>query len=210
MNCVVCASKSVDLFKIIDKKKYWKCNFCLAKFLDKNHHLDFKYEKERYSQHNNRVDDTAYRSFLSKLSIPLIKKLSRGNKGLDFGCGHGPALADMIKSDGFEIDLYDPFFFPNENIFTKEYDFITCTETAEHFFHPHKEFMFLDKLLRKKGWLGIMTCFLREDELFENWYYRRDPTHVVFYAERTFEIIAEQRNWSCEIPNKDIALFCKN
>lgn len=210
MDCVVCMRKSVDLFKIIDKKEYWKCNFCLTKFLDKKYHLNSKNEKERYSQHNNRIDDNAYRSFLSKLSIPLIKKLSRGNKGLDFGCGHGPALADMIKSDGFEIDLYDPFFFPNENIFTKEYDFITCTETVEHFFHPHKEFMSLDKLLRKKGWLGIMTRFLREDELFENWYYRKDPTHVVFYSERTFEIIAEQRNWSCEIPNKDIVLFYKN
>ena len=210
MKCKVCKSKLINIFKIIDKKKYWKCNFCLAKFLDSDHYLDSKNENERYSQHNNRIDDNDYRSFLSKLSIPLIKKLSRGNKGLDFGCGPGPALVDMFKSDGFDIDLYDPFFFPNENIFTKEYDFITCTEAVEHFFHPHNEFISLDKLLRKKGWLDIMTCFLREDELFENWYYRRDPTHVVFYAERTFEIIAEQRNWSCEIPNKDIVLFCKN
>ena len=60
------------------------------------------------------------------------------------------------------------------------------------------------------GWLGVMTTFLTEDSLFENWHYRRDPTHVVFYAEQTFEIIADQNNWHLEIPAKDVALFCKN
>lgn len=55
-----------------------------------------------------------------------------------------------------------------------------------------------------------MTTFLTEDKLFENWYYRRDPTHVVFYSQKTFEVIAEQNNWQLEIPAKDIALFCKN
>ena len=58
------------------------------------------------------------------------------------------------------MDLYDPFFFPNEEIFSKTYDFITCTEAAEHFFNPNKEFDLLDKLLKKDGWLGVMTCFL--------------------------------------------------
>jgi hypothetical protein len=55
-----------------------------------------------------------------------------------------------------------------------------------------------------------MTTFLTEDKQFENWYYRRDPTHVVFYSKKTFEIIAEQHNWQLEIPAKDIALFSKN
>ena len=54
-----------------------------------------------------------------------------------------------------------------------------------------------------------MTCFLTDDSEFDNWYYRKDPTHVVFYARETFEIIAEQRDWTCEIPAKDIVLFCK-
>ena len=44
-------------------------------------------EKERYLEHDNRVDDEAYRSFLSRLASPLKEKLSIGAKGLDFGCG---------------------------------------------------------------------------------------------------------------------------
>ena len=39
----------------------------------------------------------AYRSFLGRLAIPLQAKLSSGDTGLDFGCGHGPALADMLE-----------------------------------------------------------------------------------------------------------------
>ena len=210
MECVVCKNNSAEVFKVIDKKKYWKCNTCFAKFLDKTHYLDSKLEKNRYLEHNNNIDDISYRNFLSKLSLSLEKKLSTGDYGLEFGCGHGPALADMLRLKGYMVDLYDPFFYPNKNVLEKKYNFITCTETIEHFFNPYNEFKLLDNLLLDNAWLGIMTCFLSEESQFENWYYRKDPTHVVFYAEKTFRIIAEQRNWTCEIPTKDIALFCKN
>ena len=48
------------------------------------------------------------------------------------------------------------------------------------------------------------------DNLFEKWHYRRDPTHVVFYNEETFKVIAKARNWNYEIIKKDIVLFYKN
>jgi hypothetical protein len=54
-----------------------------------------------------------------------------------------------------------------------------------------------------------MTCFLTIGEAFDKWYYRRDPTHVVFYAEKTFEVIAKQRDWKYEIVTKDVVLFYK-
>jgi len=209
MTCIVCKSDLVENFKVIDSKTYWKCNCCSAKFLDKSHYLNPALEKNRYLEHQNRVDDKDYRGFLSGLANPLKEKLSKNDKGLDFGCGHGPALVDMLRSDGFRMDLYDPFFFPDKSIFSKKYNFITCTETAEHFFDPYKEFDVLDGLLVSGGWLGVMTCFLTDEEMFENWYYRRDPTHVVFYAEKTFEVIASQRGWNCEIKSKDVVLLRK-
>ena len=120
MECVVCKNNSTEVFKVIDKKKYWKCNTCLAKFLDKTHYLDSKSEKNRYLEHNNNIDDISYRNFLSKLSLSLEKKLSASDYGLEFGCGHGPALADMLKGNGYQINLYDPFFFPDKKVFTKK------------------------------------------------------------------------------------------
>ena len=55
-----------------------------------------------------------------------------------------------------------------------------------------------------------MTTFLPNDELFENWYYRRDPTHVVFYKKKTFQHIGNQRNWQVFFPSENIVLFIKN
>ena len=54
-----------------------------------------------------------------------------------------------------------------------------------------------------------MTTFLPKDELFENWYYRRDPTHVVFYKKETLQHIAFQRKWQVFFPSENIALFHK-
>ena len=123
--CIVCESKLIESFQTSDKKKYWNCLHCFSKFLDKKHYINSEIEKERYLEHENIIEDEGYRNFLSRLSNPLIEKLLPSSKGLDFGCGHGPALADILTKDGFDVDLYDPYFFPNESIFLKKYDFIT-------------------------------------------------------------------------------------
>lgn len=209
MICAVCESTSVKIFDVIDQNKYWKCSDCLAKFMDKASFPNPIDEKTHYLTHQNSITDLRYRNFLSRLFIPLKTKISNTDKGLDYGCGHGPALVDMFRSDGFFMDLYDPFFFPNENIFSKKYDFISCTETVEHFFYPSEEFSKLDALLKKNGWLGIMTCFMTEDQFFKNWYYRRDPTHVTFYCEHTFRVISQKYNWTYEVISKDIVLLQK-
>ena len=210
MICNICRSNAVSSFETLDRKKYWSCNFCGGKHLDKSYFIDAAEEELRYLEHNNDIQDKEYRAFLSKLSDPLKEKLSLGAHGLDFGCGTGPALADILTQEGFKVYLYDPFFYPNKNVLSKQYDFITCTETAEHFHDPFKEFNTLNDLLKPGGWLGVMTSFLTSDEMFENWYYRRDPTHVTFYCEKTFEVIASQRNWTCEIKSKDVVLLQKN
>ena len=147
MNCIVCNNQSAESFQTSDTKTYWKCGYCLAKFLDPGLYIEVGIEKERYLEHDNRIDDEAYRSFLSRLANPLQKKLFVDDTGLDFGCGHGPALADMLQAEGFQIDLYDPFFFPDKKVFTKKYNFITCTETAEHFHHPHAGFAITSVLI---------------------------------------------------------------
>ena len=210
MICNTCRSDAASSFKTLDNKTYWSCNVCGCKYLDKSFFIDPVEEKQRYLEHNNKIGDKQYRAFLSKLSEPLKEKLSLGSYGLDFGCGTGPALADMLTKDGFMVALYDPFFYPDKGVLSQQYDFITCTETAEHFYDPFKEFNTLNDLLKPGGWLGVMTSFLTSDEKFENWYYRRDPTHVTFYCEKTFQVIASQRNWKCEIKSKDIVLLQKN
>ena len=210
MICNLCRSDAASCFDTIDNKTYWSCGICGCKYLDKSYFVDAQEEEKRYLEHNNDVNNAEYRAFLSKLSNPLKEKIPLGAHGLDFGCGTGPALADILIKEGFKVSLYDPFFYPDKGALSKQYDFITCTETAEHFHDPYKEFNTLDSLLKPGAWLGVMTSFLTSDEKFENWYYRRDPTHVTFYCEKTFQVIASQRNWKCEIQSKDVVLLQKN
>ena len=209
MNCLVCGDPAIKLILEEDEKVYWECRHCFFISLDIKFRLSSSEEKTRYEQHNNDIHDENYRLFLSKLFKPLQAKLKYKAEGLDFGCGPGPALAEMFKEKGYQVDLYDPFFFNNEKIFTKSYDFITCTETIEHFFDPIKEFKKINKMLVKEGFLGVMTKFLGDEKDFGQWYYRKDPTHVAFYSPKTIEVIASMMGWTYEIPEKDVVLFKK-
>ncbi len=181
----------------------------MARFLDPDQLPGRQEEQAHYLLHENDPDDAGYRAFLSRLSRPLLAKLERGMSGLDYGCGPGPALAAMLREAGQQIALYDPFFQNNRQVLGHSYDFITCSETAEHFHRPAEEFDRLDAMLRPGGWLGVMSCFQTDDTAFANWHYRKDPTHVVFYRQATFHKLAEQRGWSCEIPVKNVALMQK-
>ena len=208
--CPVCKGSNIELFDQIDHKNYFECHTCKAIFLDRKSHLTFQDEKERYSQHNNDIYDSEYRRFLSRLYNPIVQKIPLGAMGLDYGCGPGPALVQMFREAGFVMDLYDPYFFPDTSFLKKTYKFITCTEAVEHFYKPFEEFNKLNKVLDQGGWLGVMTKFFDKSVNFKGWYYRKDPTHVCFYSEETFNFLASERNWSCEIPSKDIVLFKKN
>lgn len=164
-------------------------------------------ELQHYLHHENDVDDPGYRRFASKLVEPLANALPDGAIGLDYGCGTGPVAAAMLRERGFEVELFDPFFAPNENALERTYDFIVCSEVVEHFHRPAEEFDTLARLLRSGGTVGIMTCFQVDDEDFAGWHYRRDPTHVAFYRADTLRRVTQQRGWSCDIPAKDVALL---
>jgi 2-polyprenyl-3-methyl-5-hydroxy-6-metoxy-1,4-benzoquinol methylase len=194
----------------IDGRDYWHCPKCDARFLDPAQRLPASEELAHYRTHRNSVDDPAYRDFLSRLATPLLARLTPGQSGLDYGCGPGPALAAMLKEAGHEMAVYDPFFAPDRAVLDRSYDFISCTETAEHFHNPADEFDRLGGLLRPGGWLALMTCLHTEETNFAKWYYRKDPTHVVFYAAQTMRQIATIRGWSYEFPANNVVLMRKS
>jgi len=207
--CPVCRAPAPVFFMRASNRTYWRCETCQARFLDPARRPAPDEERAHYFHHENAVDDPGYRRFLARLADPLLARLAPGSRGLDYGCGPGPALAAMLEEAGCQTALYDPFFQPDARVLDAQYDFITCTETAEHFHHPANEFDRLDAMLRPGGLLGIMTCFQTDDARFANWHYRADPTHVVFYREATLHHVARQRGWTCEIPCKNVALMRK-
>ena len=213
-NCPLCHSENVGLLfnsrEVGNRRHFLRCDVCDLVFVPRRFHLSEKAEKERYLQHNNAPDDQGYRDFLLRLFIPLRERLSEGASGLDYGAGPGPALAMMMRDKGFNVQVYDPYFHPDELPLFSTYDFITCTETAEHFARPRTEFDRFQALLRPSGWLGIMTGMLGSWQEFPAWYYQRDPTHISFFSRTTMRWIGGLYGWGVCFPRQNVVLFQKS
>lgn len=205
--CPLCGSAATLPFARAHGRRYWECRSCGLVHLAPELRLGPAEERRRYDQHQNRPDDPAYRAFLDRLATPLTERLEPGAQGLDYGSGPGPTLSVMLEERGFPMTIYDPFYAPDREALTRRYDFVTCTETAEHFFDPAAELALLARLLRPGAWLGLMTEVLEPDQDFESWHYARDATHACFYRARTLEWIARRFGWSMQSPRPTVALF---
>ncbi|SIQ75308.1 2-polyprenyl-3-methyl-5-hydroxy-6-metoxy-1,4-benzoquinol methylase [Alkalispirochaeta americana] len=214
--CPVCEATSAEPFMTLPPRHYWRCLQCRATFLDPSQLPSAEEELHRYNLHNNDPADPRYRAFLHRLADPVLDALNQGVKeeerpfsaqGLDYGSGPAPVLAEILSEAGHQVACYDPFYAPDPTPLEGSYSFITCCETAEHFHTPAREFSRFARLLLPGGLLGIMTEFQDDDDRFARWYYRLDPTHVVFYREETFRYLAGQYGWEVRIPRKNVALF---
>lgn len=213
--CPLCSSSDLDdRYRIADKRRaeliYWSCAACGLVFLDHSSHLIRTEEHSRYRLHQNN-DTPGYRNFLAQVVNPLKAFLSLGDYGLDYGCGPNSVLSLMLAEQGWTMDVYDPYFFPDRNKLTASYDFITCTEVAEHFRFPHQEFDFVDRvLMRPRTRLAIMTSLLPSEEQFSEWWYHREDTHVSFYQLRTLQWIAKRWNWNIVFQEGNVVVFQKS
>jgi 2-polyprenyl-3-methyl-5-hydroxy-6-metoxy-1,4-benzoquinol methylase len=189
---------------------YWDCEGCGGLVMDISFRLDAAAEKARYELHNNDIHDPAYRQFLAPVSDFVCKAYSKSHLGLDYGCGPGPALAHVLKEKGFQVRLYDPFFYPELHVLSRSYDFVICTETAEHFYSPAMEFQRLSDMLKPGGRLLLMTLLYSEETDFAKWFYRRDETHVFIYRDRTMDYIARRFGFIRENMDKRFISLCKS
>ncbi len=207
-HCPVCEWVPPQFFREVEHRRYWRCPYCHATYLDRAQLPDGATELDCYRYHRNDPDDPRYRRFLLPAFYALVDRLGGGAlEGLDYGSGNGSAMAAMLEEVGYRVTLYDPYFRPDAAALERQYDFITCTEVVEHFHEPGREFDRLNRLLKPGGWLVVLTTFLTEDAWFAQWHYRRDPTHVIFYKPPTFRCIAAMRRWTCDFPAGNVALF---
>jgi hypothetical protein len=189
--CVLCGSDQI----LPLETRYHHCHRCDLRFLDPAYRLSADEEKKRYLTHNNDVNDLRYQQFVTPLFSEITKRAKASSHGLDFGSGTGPVLTKMLKESGYSIQLYDPYFANDERVFDVTYDFIFSCEVVEHFYEPHFEFTRLKTLLKPNGFLAIMTHLYDDSIDFNSWYYRQDPTHVVFYSQKTFGWIAQSLDY---------------
>ena len=208
-NCPLCGAENASPYHKDKKREYFHCGRCALVFVPKHFHLSREKEKAVYDLHQNNPDDAGYRRFLSRLSNPLLSKLSPNRSGLDFGCGPGPALARMIEEAGHKMAVFDPYYANEPAVIAQKYDFITATEVVEHLSSPEHIFNLLFGMLEHDGYLGVMTKMVIDREAFKCWHYIQDETHNCFYSRETFEYLSNKYNASLEFFAKDVILMRK-
>jgi hypothetical protein len=176
---------------------YHCCDHCGFISKDKDDHISTQAQQDIYDYHHNSIDDPVYveyfNNFLDKAVFPNI---SDGKYALDFGSGPSPVLATMLQDTyGYQVDIYDLFYSPVRSYLTETYDLITLTEVLEHLEDPIHYFKLFAKHINENGILAIMTHFhANNDTDFLDWHYIRDRSHISFFTDRTFEILAKKVN----------------
>lgn len=210
VECPLCSTThSAQTFKSADNRLFYQCENCFLIFADKSFLPSSEKEKQRYDLHHNSIDDVEYVNFLNQAIHPALNFINSSNIGLDYGCGKNAVLSKLLVKYHIYCDNYDAFYF--SELADKTYDFIFCTETAEHFFVPKNDFEKIVSNLKKGGYFILMTESWNLDIDFTSWYYARDYTHVSFYHQNTFNFIAQKFNLSIVFNDaKRVVIFIKN
>ena len=178
VRCLLCSKKNTEFFFKDKFRAYRRCSVCSLLFVPREFHVSLESEKARYEEHNNDVNDIRYRNFLERIAVPIRERFENGAKGLDFGCGPTTLLADILREDGFEMEIYDPFYADDDSVLNQKYDFIVSTEVVEHLNSPMPEFEKLFSMLKPNGILAVMTRLFEDSIDFKTWHYKNDRTHI--------------------------------
>lgn len=208
--CPLCKGTDNQFYHEDKRRQYLQCQSCQLVFVDPSQRLTPEQEKAIYDQHENDPSDQGYRRFLSRIADPLDERLGENQQGLDFGCGPGPALAQMMRERGHNVDLYDLYYYPQPEILNKQYDFVMATEVIEHLYRPDEVWQQWLNLLKPGAYLGLMTKLVRDVEAFSTWHYKNDQTHVLFFSRATFEYLAERDSLDLEFIGNDVILLRKS
>lgn len=212
MLCKICQGSTEELPDKQFNHMYYYCRGCHFVFIEDKHHISYEEERNIYELHQNSLDDQGYVSYLEAYIEEGLCNFVSSGEGLEFGSGPEPVLAELLKRRGYEVDIYDRHYADNHKVWNKKYDFITSTEVVEHFHEPLETLRVMAELLKPGGYLSIMTLFLPENlELFQDWWYRRDLTHIAFFSPQAFKVIGDKLGLEMVYHNdKRIVVFRKN
>ncbi len=191
LTCHICGN-GTESFR--DEKSgilYYCCNGCEVIFKSPECYRSIDEQKARYDLHTNDENDEGYIAYFQRFLDFLLPHVRKVKTALDFGCGRSTLLANILNSMKIATDAYDPIYHPDTAYNSKKYDLIVSTEVFEHLHDPKTIFDSLVERLHPGGYLAIQTQFHPNDrESFKNWYYHKDPTHIVFFTPKTFKQLA--------------------
>lgn len=196
MRCLICHADTDCFVDAALELESYRCPDCGTIFKDPQSHQTFSLQKQRYDLHENDPSDEGYRRYFQHFLDWVLPQAGEPGNSLDFGCGSSTLLADMLAQRGWKPTAYDPIYHPQQDYRDTLYDLITAVEVFEHLHDPDATFGMLAGLLGKEGYLAIRTEFVPDSiEAYLRWYYRQDPTHVVFFTPEAFGQLCAR--WGC-------------
>lgn len=193
MLCKICQTPTQSFDDIERKKRYFQCPHCECIMLDPADYISAEAENTLYGFHHNSLENEGYVAMFENFLDFFWDELQVKQTALDFGSGPTPVLSYLMERRGVVVDCYDKFYQPIPCYTDKTYDFMTSTEVFEHLSEPKEVLSMLSEHLNRGSVLALMTLFHHNDTAhFLTWWYRRDPTHIVFYTPKSLEILAEK------------------
>lgn len=191
--CKICGHDTISYrhpkFDIL----FHECPNCEFIFKDEKNHSSREEEIRKYDEHQNSIQNIGYVNFLTDFIESAVSPFINKGKVLDFGSGPSPVLAAILKDVyHFDVDIYD-LYYATEKVYENQvYDLITSTEVIEHLVDPLNAFQLFYDHLKPFGILSIMTLFHPKNrQLFFDWHYMRDKTHVSFFTPKTCRYMAD-------------------
>ena len=192
MKCPLCSEECQSFIDPASQISYWHCSSCGLIGKTSGYYQEFREQKKRYDLHQNSGENEGYRAYFRRFIDFVLPGVGSVECALDFGSGASSLLADMLGEKGIVCDRYDPIYYPDDSYRTQNYGLIVSVEVFEHLHYPAETFVHLLERLEPEGFLAIQTQFHDNDvKKFLSWYYRLDPTHIVFFTPETFRKLCD-------------------
>lgn len=209
-SCRLCNCHTETHRFLSDESEYFECHNCGLIFQKREQLPHYYEEKKRYLEHENNLASQDYLNYLEESTKRIFQFPISKKSLLDYGCGPVKAL-EKIWGDEFEyIASFDPIFHKNMDFELETFDVICCVEVIEHFYSPAESFEKIDSLLSQAGYVLFRTEFQDQMKALENWWYRKDPTHVCFYNSQSWKYLEKKFNWKLVLEeDRRYAIFQK-
>lgn len=145
------------------------------------------------------------------IGVARVLGLGRGQRGIDFGGGHG-LYVRMMRDRGFDFRWTDRYA---ENLFARgfegdlaaRHDLLTAFEVFEHLVDVAADLA----TIFQAGHRYVLVGTLLHSGYRDEWWYYTNGTgqHVAFYSARTMRFIADRFDYSV-VSGPEYALFIRN
>lgn len=194
MCCPLCSTEGCTLLTMDRWRQYWYCGNCTLIFVPTRYHCSVQQERERYALHDNTVLNTGYVRYLQEMVDILDERVPAQATVLDYGCGEHAVLTTLLCEQGYRCLPFDPLYvFPEAPVQEKlRFDAIILCEVIEHCRTIRETIEDLGRKITSRGTVFIRTqCYPHPKVSIAEWWYAKDPTHILFFSYQALEVVAE-------------------